>query len=68
MNPGLSSDLMTRAEVKTSARISNTTLHKLLNEGVLERVKIGAATRITRESYEKWLRSLRNPPKEARRV
>lgn len=45
--------------------VRQTKVYELMKTGAVERVKIGAATRITRESAERWFASLPRTPKKA---
>jgi excisionase family DNA binding protein len=53
------------AEVERLLGVSHATIYRLLGRGALAAVKIGAATRITAESIERYLASL--PAAEVRR-
>lgn len=52
--------LMTVADVQRELRCGLTTTYRLMAEGKLEKVKLGAATRITRASFERLLADLRS--------
>ena len=44
--------------IVAETEISKTTVFRLINAGTLERVKIGASTRITGASYRRFLEAL----------
>ncbi|MBL8550452.1 MAG: hypothetical protein JNJ73_10730 [Hyphomonadaceae bacterium] len=57
-NATLRKRLYTHQEIKHITGLGDTKLFELYKNKKLERTKIGAATRITAESLERWLASL----------
>ena len=55
--PAPVSKLVTIATVRAETSLSLSTINRLMASGVLERVKIGEAVRITGSSYAKLLNS-----------
>ena len=47
--------LMTVAEIQTQLRLSVTSIYRLISAGLLDKIKIGAATRITRASVDRLI-------------
>lgn len=54
----ISSALLRVQEACDYARIGRTKLYELIQNGTLRAVKVGAATRIGRDSLDNWLASL----------
>lgn len=52
---GTNTRLMTVAEIQTQLRLSVTSIYRLISAGLLDKIKIGAATRITRASVERLI-------------
>ena len=56
---GRSGALMTIPEVQGELRCGLTMVYRCINDRRLEKVKLGAATRITRESFDRLIADLR---------
>ncbi|MHA7862066.1 helix-turn-helix domain-containing protein [Tessaracoccus sp. Y36] len=54
-----SAQLYTIEQVKESLAIGKTRIYQLIQNGELERVKIGSSTRIPRSSLENYVEKLR---------
>lgn len=51
----MTKELLTPAEFEATYNISHTTLYREINAGRIRIIKIGRATRITRQDAEAWL-------------